>query len=324
MNGVLLHNVYGHYKYNTKLNACPLFFGGNFTPSRQGGFRSRRRASGVFLQPRHAAVQLSGDRLGVHPRGLPGDAELQVVQQALRIEDLLFVGGPELNCPAGEDGDHAQRNLRHAVGVHRGAHDLRLLPVALQGTGNLLVRAVHMLVPRAVLLGDRPAEAEAVEADHLVAGDEQRHQVRHPAPVLDGAGEHEPQLVAPHEDQERGDEGLEILASAVGLPGFALRGALPGGLGVVPLAGPGEQEAYDVFPGEPVAAHQHGNQEDPVNVHGSLRISLAPESDEFDVDEFVNILSEAVKRLREMSPLWNQELDYDGVMCNKHDDCRRC
>ena len=63
---------------------------------------------------------------------------------------------------------------------------------------------------------------------------------------------------------------------------------------------------------------------DPVDVHGSLRISLAPESDEFDVDEFVNILSEAVKRLREMSPLWNQELDYDGVMCKKHDDCRRC
>ena len=64
---------------------------------------------------------------------------------------------------------------------------------------------------------------------------------------------------------------------------------------------------------------------DPVDVHGSLRISLAPESDEFDVDEFVNILSEAVARLREMSPLWNQELDYDGVMCKKHlDDCRRC
>ena len=48
------------------------------------------------------------------------------------------------------------------------------------------------------------------------------------------------------------------------------------------------------------------------------------ESDEFDVDEFVNVLSEAVARLREMSPLWNQELDYDGVMCRKHDDCRRC
>lgn len=63
---------------------------------------------------------------------------------------------------------------------------------------------------------------------------------------------------------------------------------------------------------------------DPVDVHGSLRISLAPESDEFDVDEFVDILSEAVGRLREMSPLWNQELDYDGVMCRKHDDCRRC
>ena len=63
---------------------------------------------------------------------------------------------------------------------------------------------------------------------------------------------------------------------------------------------------------------------DPVDVHGSLRISLAPESDEFDVDEFVNVLSEAVARLREMSPLWNQELDYDGVMCRTHDDCRRC
>ncbi len=63
---------------------------------------------------------------------------------------------------------------------------------------------------------------------------------------------------------------------------------------------------------------------DPVDVHGSLRLSLAPESDEFDVDEFVNVLGESVKRLREMSPLWNQELDYDDVMCRKHDDCRRC
>ena len=64
---------------------------------------------------------------------------------------------------------------------------------------------------------------------------------------------------------------------------------------------------------------------DPVDVHGSLRISLAPESDAFDVDEFVNTIAEAVGRLRQMSPLWNQELDYDGVMCKKdHDDCRRC
>ena len=64
---------------------------------------------------------------------------------------------------------------------------------------------------------------------------------------------------------------------------------------------------------------------DPVDVHGSLRISLAPESDTFDVDEFVNTIAEAVGRLRQMSPLWNQELDYDGVMCKKdHDDCRRC
>ena len=63
---------------------------------------------------------------------------------------------------------------------------------------------------------------------------------------------------------------------------------------------------------------------DPVDVHGSLRISLAPESDAFDVDEFVNTIAEAVKRLRQMSPLWNQELDYDNVMCKKHDECRMC
>ena len=63
---------------------------------------------------------------------------------------------------------------------------------------------------------------------------------------------------------------------------------------------------------------------DPVDVHGSLRISLAPESDAFDVDEFVGVIAESVKRLREMSPLWNQELDYDNVMCKKHDDCRMC
>ena len=64
---------------------------------------------------------------------------------------------------------------------------------------------------------------------------------------------------------------------------------------------------------------------DPVDVHGSLRISLSPESDRFDVDEFVEVLSEAVSRLREMSPLWNHEVDYDGVMCKKHgNDCRMC
>ena len=64
---------------------------------------------------------------------------------------------------------------------------------------------------------------------------------------------------------------------------------------------------------------------DPVDVHGSLRISLSPESEKFDVDEFVDILSEAVSRLRQMSPLWNDDLDYDGVMCKKHgDDCRMC
>lgn len=64
---------------------------------------------------------------------------------------------------------------------------------------------------------------------------------------------------------------------------------------------------------------------DPVDVHGSLRISLAPESEAFNVDEFVETIAEAVKRLRQMSPLWNQELDYDNIMCKKHEDnCRKC
>ena len=53
---------------------------------------------------------------------------------------------------------------------------------------------------------------------------------------------------------------------------------------------------------------------DPVDVHGSLRISLAPESESFDVDDFVGVIAESVERLREMSPLWNQELDYNKVV----------
>ena len=64
---------------------------------------------------------------------------------------------------------------------------------------------------------------------------------------------------------------------------------------------------------------------DPVDVHGSLRISLAPESDKFNVDEFVEIISDVVSRLREMSPLWNQDTDYEAAMCRKdYDVCRRC
>ena len=64
---------------------------------------------------------------------------------------------------------------------------------------------------------------------------------------------------------------------------------------------------------------------DPVDVHGSLRISLSPESDKFDIDNFVDVLANAVARLREMSPLWNQEIDYDGVMCKKgNNSCKRC
>ncbi len=56
---------------------------------------------------------------------------------------------------------------------------------------------------------------------------------------------------------------------------------------------------------------------DPVDVHGSLRISLAPDSDNFDIDDFVNVISESVETLREMSPLWNQDTDYDEIMKRK-------
>ncbi|WP_295722011.1 cysteine desulfurase family protein [uncultured Methanobrevibacter sp.] len=64
---------------------------------------------------------------------------------------------------------------------------------------------------------------------------------------------------------------------------------------------------------------------DPVDVHGSLRISLSPETDDFNVDDFVSVVSDAVSRLREMSPLWNQDTDYKAVMCNgKRNRCRRC
>uniref|UniRef100_UPI0025FB6671 cysteine desulfurase family protein n=1 Tax=uncultured Methanobrevibacter sp. TaxID=253161 RepID=UPI0025FB6671 len=56
---------------------------------------------------------------------------------------------------------------------------------------------------------------------------------------------------------------------------------------------------------------------DPVDVHGSLRISLAPENDEFNIDEFVDAISTSVERLREMSPLWNQDLDYNKVVGRK-------
>ena len=53
---------------------------------------------------------------------------------------------------------------------------------------------------------------------------------------------------------------------------------------------------------------------DPVDVHGSLRISLAPESDDFDIDGFVDSIVKSVERLRQMSPLWNQEINYNQVV----------
>ena len=56
---------------------------------------------------------------------------------------------------------------------------------------------------------------------------------------------------------------------------------------------------------------------DPVDVHGSIRISLAPESDAFDIDEFVDAIAQSVERLRKMSPLWNNELDYNAIVGRK-------
>lgn len=53
---------------------------------------------------------------------------------------------------------------------------------------------------------------------------------------------------------------------------------------------------------------------DPVDVHGSLRVSLSPESDDFNIDEFVEVIAGSVERLRQMSPLWNQELNYNKVV----------
>ncbi len=56
---------------------------------------------------------------------------------------------------------------------------------------------------------------------------------------------------------------------------------------------------------------------DPVDVHGSLRISLAPENDDFDIDDFVDSIAQSVERLRKMSPLWNKDIDYDAVVGRK-------
>lgn len=56
---------------------------------------------------------------------------------------------------------------------------------------------------------------------------------------------------------------------------------------------------------------------DPVDVHGSLRISLSPNSNEFDIDELVDAIAGAVETLRKMSPLWNQKLDYNRIVGRK-------
>ena len=56
---------------------------------------------------------------------------------------------------------------------------------------------------------------------------------------------------------------------------------------------------------------------DPVDVHGSLRISLSPDTGDFDVDDFVDVIAKSVERLRQMSPLWNNDLDYNKIVGRK-------
>lgn len=56
---------------------------------------------------------------------------------------------------------------------------------------------------------------------------------------------------------------------------------------------------------------------DPVDVHGSLRISLSPGTGDFDVDDFVDVIAKSVERLRQMSPLWNNDLDYNKIVGRK-------
>ena len=56
---------------------------------------------------------------------------------------------------------------------------------------------------------------------------------------------------------------------------------------------------------------------DPVDVHGSLRISLALDNEEFDIDDFVSAISQSVETLRKMSPLWNNDLDYNAIVGRK-------
>jgi len=56
---------------------------------------------------------------------------------------------------------------------------------------------------------------------------------------------------------------------------------------------------------------------DPVDVHGSLRISLALDSEKFDIDDFVSAISQSVETLRKMSPLWNNDLDYNAIVGRK-------
>ncbi|MCF0226780.1 MAG: cysteine desulfurase NifS [Methanobrevibacter sp.] len=60
-----------------------------------------------------------------------------------------------------------------------------------------------------------------------------------------------------------------------------------------------------------------------VDIHGSLRLSLGIKNSIEDVDFIVNSIKEVVERLREMSPLWNNEEEYSNGICESKGSCRR-
>ncbi|MGL6298677.1 MAG: hypothetical protein ACRC1M_05850, partial [Methanobacteriaceae archaeon] len=53
-----------------------------------------------------------------------------------------------------------------------------------------------------------------------------------------------------------------------------------------------------------------------VDSHGSLRITLGCENTEEEMDYVINAITESVKILREMSPIWNSEnKDWEDSEC---------
>lgn len=60
---------------------------------------------------------------------------------------------------------------------------------------------------------------------------------------------------------------------------------------------------------------------DEVDVHGSLRLSIGLENSIDNVDEVVKAIAESVETLRKMSPLWNNDKDYEDMMCKSNNKC---